>query len=98
MVVDPLDLGIPVDQVPHDELFIPSDGKKGGAKRVTKLFGRIDSWAGTVRFHIIDDSITQDVFRETLEYSGLLVGIGRFRPERGGYYGRFEVQKVTWAK
>lgn len=96
MVIDPLYLGINKDDVSHDELFVPSDGVPGGGKRVTKLFPRIDSWEGEVVFHILDDVIDEKIFRLHLENAGLLVGIGRFRPESRGFYGRFQVKNLIW--
>jgi hypothetical protein len=96
MVIDPLVLDVRAEDVPADELFVPSDGVRGSGKRVTKLFPRIDAWGGTVDFYILDPLIDVKVFQEVLEYAGKLVGIGRFRPESCGFYGRFTVAKLEW--
>ncbi len=96
MVTDPLLLNVKADDVPSDELFVPSDGVRGSGKRVTKLFPRIDSWVGEVTFYILDDLIDEKVFRQVLDNAGMLVGVGRFRPENCGYYGRFKVERMTW--
>jgi len=56
----------------------------------------IDEWKATVSFHVIADEITQDVFEETLRQAGSFVGVGRFRPENGGAYGRWRVEKIEW--
>lgn len=96
MVPDNLKLPIKADNVPCDRLFVPSDGKRGGGKRVTKHFPRIDTWEGDVRFYIFDDLIDEGVFTQVLRAAGMLVGIGRFRPENCGFYGRFDVLKVDW--
>lgn len=96
MVPDGLILPIKAASVPCDKLFVPSDGRRGGGKRVTKFFPRIDAWEGTVRFFIFDDLITEDVFLQVLRASGVLVGIGRFRPESCGFYGRFSVEAHKW--
>jgi hypothetical protein len=98
MVTDPLPLGMKADEVPADELFVPSDGIRGSGKRVTKLFPRIDAWEGEVTFYILDDLIDEKVFKQVLDNAGLLVGIGRFRPENCGYYGRFKVEKLEWSE
>jgi hypothetical protein len=82
--------------VPLEKLFVPSDGKPGGGKRVNKWFPRIDKWEGDVKFYIIDDLITEDVFHKVLKAAGMLVGVGRFRPENRGFYGRFEVTSFKW--
>lgn len=96
LVLEPLQLKVKADGVPCDRLFVPSDGKRGGGSRVTKYFPRIDDWAGRVTFHVIDDEIVKPVFEQVAGYAGQLVGIGRFRPEKGGFYGRFEAKLVDW--
>lgn len=96
MVPDNLTLPIKADDVACDKLFVPSDGRPGGGKRVTKFFPRIDSWEGDVTFYVFDDIIGEDIFGTVLRASGMLVGLGRFRPENRGFYGRFAVQKITW--
>jgi hypothetical protein len=96
MVVKPLPLPIMKDEVEHEWLFVPSDGKRGGGTRVEKCFPLIHSWEGEVEFHIIDETITEDVFIKHLEEAGNLIGVGRFRPRNNGYYGRFEVIDVKF--
>lgn len=97
MVTEGIVLPVRGKDVLHDRLFLPSDARRGGGKRVTKLFPRIDQWAGSVKYWIFDDMITEDVFRTVLAASGSGVGIGRFRPESCGYYGRFAVKSVVWS-
>jgi hypothetical protein len=80
----------------YEWYFVPSDGKRGGGKRVEKCFGVIRQWRGEVTFHILDDTITEDVFRKHIEEAGKLIGIGRFRPRNNGFYGRFRVISITW--
>jgi len=96
MVLEPLVLPIKVDDVKSETLFVPSDGKPGGGKRVEKTFPLISSWSGTIEYIILDDLITQDVFNRVLLASGTLIGIGRFRPRNRGYYGRFAIDSVSW--
>lgn len=72
-------------------IFTPSDGVKGGGKRVWKCYPLIDQWIATVDFVIIDDIITPDVFWSHLKQAGMLIGVGRFRPRNGGYYGTFSI-------
>jgi hypothetical protein len=45
----------------------------------------------------LDETVTPPVFEEHLREAGSFVGVGRFRPRQGGYYGRFVVERVTWA-
>ncbi|MEC9268526.1 MAG: hypothetical protein VX464_20875 [Pseudomonadota bacterium] len=96
LVLDGLTLPIHVDDVEHDDLFVNADGVRGSGKRVWKRFPRIDEWEGEVCFHIMSDEIPEEVFESTLDAAGKFVGIGRFRPESGGFYGRYEVVSVDW--
>ena len=95
-VMSSLVLSVKTADIVMDRLFVPSDGKAGGGKRVYKNFPRVDKWRGVVTFLILDDIITQDEFTKVLQNAGLLVGIGRFRPENRGFYGRFKVNAVEW--
>ncbi|MGB5286936.1 MAG: hypothetical protein WBN42_00460 [Ignavibacteriaceae bacterium] len=97
MVMDPLVLDIKRDDVPCEWLHLPSDGRRGGTKRVEKCFGIIHDWSGTVTYHIYDELVNEDVFRSTLEDAGAFIGIGRFRPRNNGFYGRYRVIDVKWS-
>jgi hypothetical protein len=96
MVPNGIILPIKADSVPADRLFVPSDGKRGGGKRVIKFFPRIDDWGGTCTVFIFDDLITEDVFRKVLVAAGQIIGLGRFRPHNWGFYGRFIVESILW--
>lgn len=96
MVVDPLRTTVKAADVLPERLFVPSDGMRGGGKRVWKNFPLIPAWEGSVDFHIFDGAITEPVFREHLVEAGNLVGVGRFRPKNNGYYGRFTVLSLDW--
>src|SRR5215831_2359051 len=95
LVTDSLMLGIHKDEVEGVPLFVSSNGKPGGP-RVTKYFPEISQWKGQVPFYVLDPIITKDVFRDHLIQAGNFIGLGRFRPRNGGYYGRFTVEDVKW--
>ena len=94
MVLDQVGLGVKAEDVPGEALFVPADGVRGSGKRVTKVFGRIDSWGGTFDIVIVDETITQDILARHLQEAGNLIGIGRFRPRNNGFYGRFRVESL----
>ena len=96
LVTEPLVLPIKKDAVKSECLFVPPDGKPGGGSRVEKIFPLIPSWEGEVAFMIFDETITEDSFKHHLTEAGKFIGIGRFRPRKGGFYGRFEVLSVKW--
>ena len=96
LCIEPLVLPLLGKQIEGEWLFLPSDGKRGGGKRVDKCYPLIREWSGDVEFKVLDETITRDVFRETLEQAGAFIGIGRFRPRNNGYYGRFKVVELQW--
>lgn len=96
MVTDPVYIDAYKDTCEHETVHVPSDGRRGGTTRVLKTFPLIRKWQGTVTYYILDEIITEDVFRRVLETCGSLIGVGRFRPRNCGYYGRFEVVSVEF--
>lgn len=95
MVPEGLSLGVALDEVKGEWLMLNSDGKKGGGSRVARCMPYVDRWRGDIMIHVFDDLITKDVVGHYIAQAGVLVGIGRFRPERGGYYGRFRVVELV---
>lgn len=91
LVIDPLILPVNKSEVTAERLFVPSDGKRGGGKRVWKYFPLITEWGGDLTIYVLDNIITKKVFDEHLEAMGKFIGLGRFRPQNNGFYGRFEV-------
>lgn len=97
LVTEPLILPNQKDEVKGEWLFVPSDGVRGSGKRVDKCFPVIHEWAGEVTFYILDETVTEDVFKKILTQAGMFIGIGRFRPRNNGFYGRFSVESVKWS-
>lgn len=96
LVTEGLVLPVKKEEVPGEVFFVPADGKKGN--RVKRKFPVIQEWSGDVTFYILDDTITEDVFEAHLKEAGNFIGIGRFRPENGGFYGRFAVDRIAWSE
>lgn len=96
MAFDDIHTGMKKDEVEGEWLHVPSDGRAGGSKRVFKCFPRLTSWEGSVEIIILDDIITEDVFLRVVNVAGSLVGIGRYRPQNRGNYGRFTVEGCEW--
>jgi len=101
LVVDALPLvkadGTPLkrEEVEGEELYLSSRGKRGQMD-VLKIEPVIREWTGTVSYYIVDDTIGCEVFAQHLREAGNFIGIGRFRPVNGGYYGRYEVKGIAW--
>lgn len=98
LVVEGPVLGVKAEEVPGEWLMVPADGKRGGGKRVMKCFPFISEWQADVEFVVLDEVITKEVFEEHLAEAGRFIGIGRFRPQNWGYYGRFSVESVSWSE
>ena len=75
---------------------VPSDGQRGGGKRVLKFFPRIDRWETTVEYYIVDETITREVFEHVLDQAGKFIGVGSFRVRNNGVWGRFKIASLKW--
>lgn len=91
------DLRIKPEDVTYDDLYCNADGKPGGGKRVMRRFPIIPThWRTTFEVRILDPVITREVFEQMVENAGLFVGIGRWRPAKGGSNGRFQITNLQW--
>lgn len=89
-------LGIDPETVASVTISANVDGVRGSGKRVPRRFPVMNEWSATFDIWVLDPIITEAVFTEMLEIAGMFIGIGRFRPEKGGTNGRFRVVKVAW--
>ena len=98
LVQEGLPLNIKKDDVTGKWYFLSSTGKKGseGGTMVWKCYPEFHKWKGDVTFYVTDDTIPEDVFERFLTEAGRLIGIGRFRPQNGGFFGTYKVNSVTW--
>lgn len=85
-------------QVKSEIVSCDSNGRKGGAgKRVDRIFPVVEpGWEATGRLIVLDDKIPEEVVEQYLGEAGVFVGIGRWRAEKGGLYGRYEVVSKKW--
>jgi hypothetical protein len=97
LVSDPLPLGITRDEVSGTPLLLNADGRRGSGTRVQRTMPTIPSWKGEVTWHILDQTISLEVFYRVLKEAGSLIGIGFFRPRNNGFWGRFKLVKLSWA-
>lgn len=91
LITEPLVLSIKKEDVPGEWFHVPSDGRRGGTKRVLKCFPVIHQWQGDIEIYVLDETITESILKQHLSEAGKFIGIGRFRPRNNGFYGRFEV-------
>lgn len=75
-------------------LFLDANGKPGGT-RVKRRMPRLRKWTAKVTIYVIDEVITEEVLEKALTDAGRFVGVGRFRPAVGGFYGRFKLNSMV---
>jgi hypothetical protein len=95
LVPEGLVLPIKAEHVKCERLFLSSRGRQGH-QDVEKLMPVIPEWKGEVSYYVLDETITKEVFLKHLQEAGNFIGIGRFRPQNGGFYGRYQVNDITW--
>ena len=92
MLVDPDDL--------KQEAKWEPDVRKGtnpnGREAVAICRPRWDRWAFSAQIEIETDEIGENAIRELWDKAGRRIGLGDFRPQRKGIFGRFVVEK--WAR
>jgi hypothetical protein len=98
LCMEPLVLPVKKDAVQGEWFNMNADGKRGSGTRVRRCFPVIPEWKGSVNFFVIDNTLTEKVFKHHLEEAGKFIGIGRFRPRNGGFYGRFRLTGMDWVE
>lgn len=63
-----------------------------GNAGITRCRPKIDPWSADVTFEYDDDFIHEDHIYELMDIAGRTVGVGDFRPEKSGPFGRFVVR------
>jgi len=96
LIGDGITLDVRPEDISGERLFVPSDGKKGGGSRVYRRFPLIPQWSGVLIWYVTAPEIIKSVFQRYVEAAGLMIGLGRFRVERGGCYGRYRMTKIEW--
>lgn len=97
LICDPVSIGVKIGDVIGNWLFVPSDGRRGGGRRVKRCFPKVDTWKGDLIIHVLDETITENILRTHLEAAGSFIGIGTFRPRNNGFFGRFKTIELVAA-
>ena len=91
-------IGIKKENVDFIDIWANADGVRGSGKRVMRRFPLVPKWEAQISIDVIDDTIPKDIIERYLAETGKIVGVGRFRPEKGGFNGRFMVKSVKWTE
>jgi hypothetical protein len=65
--------------------------KPPGQGMVRRARPILHSWSCVVDFEYDDELVSPELIREVLDQAGSRVGVGNYRPEKSGRFGRFEV-------
>jgi hypothetical protein len=86
--------------VAEERLFVPSDGRRGGGKRVWRIFPTIPEWRTHAEVMVLDPILIGEPHKieEYLGHAGQFIGMLRFRPINNGFYGRFDVENFKSSK
>jgi hypothetical protein len=93
--------GKPIKQESIEGMWksVPSNGQPGGATRVKRCFPTLDPGvSGEVRLLLLDPFIQKEVVEEYFRFGGVINGLGVWRPQVGGSFGRFTVDSIEWSE
>jgi hypothetical protein len=95
-ILDDINLGIDPAEVTAVTISANADGVRGSGKRVARRFPVMHEWGAEFEVMVLDPIITEPVLREMVTIAGMFIGVGRFRPEKGGTNGRFKLDGFAW--
>jgi hypothetical protein len=93
-----LSIGVHKDKMPSVTINANSDGKRGSGSRVPRTLPQVQEWAGKTSFLVMEEKIKLADFERVLRAAGQSIGVGQFRPEKGGLNGRFEIESIKIEK
>lgn len=88
-------VSIEPDAIPHKITEYEIDARPVVVQRsrIVRYRPIFKNWELAFDIIVHDDQIPTDLIKEVIDYAGLYVGIGDFRPGRGGKFGKFIVTK-----
>lgn len=95
MVTDALETDVEADSVECQMFSCDAQGKRGdySSSRVDRRFPMVPAgWKATGEVHIINDDVTPERVVQYIKMAGRCIGVGRFRPSKGGHNGRFALE------
>ena len=66
--------------------------------RLERTRAKFDTWGVTVIVEADDELVDQQQLESWLDIAGRRIGLGDWRPEKSGDYGRFEVVEIKRVK
>jgi hypothetical protein len=84
--------GTPLTRIEVDSRPIVIPSTKG---RIMRHRARIEKWRASFSMEVDDTVLDVETIHQLLEEGGRRIGVGDYRPEKGGPYGRFAI--IAWA-
>lgn len=84
------------DVIEGVNVYCDATGRRGSSSKVWRRFPIVHQWSGMATFLIVNDEITETIFRHHLEMCGRICGLGRYRAQKGGEFGRFRLTAFEW--
>lgn len=88
--VEPEQISLP----DYDTIDKRSAVNKNVKARVITIRPKWSNWKAKFTLIVDNDTITKETIKELFEYAGNYVGIGSFRPQNNGMFGRFDVETI----
>ena len=86
---------VTADDLEEYKVYVPSDGKKGGTRRVWRTFPRLmPRWEVSCSMYVTDDVITEDVLVRHLRCAGTHDGLGSMRIGNNGPNGMWTLERI----
>ena len=63
--------------------------------RILRTRAKFDEWGATFIVEVDDELVDQEQLVTWLDIAGRRIGLGDWRPEKSGHYGRFETESIT---
>lgn len=67
---------------------------KVGQSRILRTRAKFDEWEATFRLDTDDEEVDQEQLARWLDIAGRRIGLGDWRPEKSGTFGRFETVSI----
>ena len=84
------------DELEYVDVYCWGDPSRKSGGRVWRRFPIVHKWSGIATILLTNDTITEAVLRRHLDACGSINGMGRWRPQTSGQFGRFKVIDFTW--
>lgn len=85
-------LGANVEELGRNAQF--TTGVVVQRSRILRTRAKFDQWAVTFRLECDDELVDQEQLASWLDIGGRRIGLGDWRPEKSGHYGRFETVSI----